>query len=92
MFVFLSLTKCLSYPYTQSLFSDIVGFTEIASRLSAIKVSDMLDRLYNAFDHLSRKHDIFKVETIGKIPIIRIWHLIRLEDFTSQLRLNFTDG
>ena len=35
-----------------------------------MKVSDMLDRLYNAFDHLSRKHDIFKVETIGEIPII----------------------
>lgn len=46
-------------------FSDIVGFTNIASTLSPLKVSDMLDRLYNAFDLLSHKHDIFKVETIG---------------------------
>jgi serine/threonine protein kinase len=46
-------------------FSDIVGFTNIASELSPWKVSDMLDRLYSKFDTLSRKHDVFKVETIG---------------------------
>lgn len=46
-------------------FSDIVGFTKISSSLSAIKVSDMLDRLYSRFDELSTHYDIFKVETIG---------------------------
>lgn len=46
-------------------FSDIVGFTTISSSLPPIKISDMLDRLYNAFDDLSHKHGIFKVETIG---------------------------
>jgi len=46
-------------------FSDIVGFTNISSKLSALQVSDMLDRLYIRFDELSRIHDVFKVETIG---------------------------
>eukprot|EP00555_Chaetoceros_dichaeta_P013092 CAMPEP_0198268664 /NCGR_PEP_ID=MMETSP1447-20131203/38306_1 /TAXON_ID=420782 /ORGANISM="Chaetoceros dichaeta, Strain CCMP1751" /LENGTH=742 /DNA_ID=CAMNT_0043959849 /DNA_START=100 /DNA_END=2328 /DNA_ORIENTATION=- len=46
-------------------FSDIVGFTKISSTLSPIKISEMLDRLYSNFDSLSRKHDVFKVETIG---------------------------
>ena len=46
-------------------FSDIVGFTNISSSLSPLKVSDMLDRLYEKFDALSRKHEVFKVETIG---------------------------
>jgi serine/threonine protein kinase len=46
-------------------FSDIVGFTTIAHDLSPWKISDMLDRLYNKFDSLSRKHQVFKVETIG---------------------------
>jgi serine/threonine protein kinase len=46
-------------------FSDIVGFTEICSMIDASKVSEMLDRLYTAFDALSSEHKIFKVETIG---------------------------
>jgi class 3 adenylate cyclase len=46
-------------------FSDIVGFTDISSSLDPMKISDMLDRLYNSFDTLSHYHDVFKVETIG---------------------------
>lgn len=46
-------------------FSDIVGFTTISSTISPMKIADMLDRLYLAFDYLSDEHDVFKVETIG---------------------------
>jgi len=46
-------------------FSDIVGFTDISAKLDPLKISDMLDRLYNSFDSLSDYHDVFKVETIG---------------------------
>ena len=46
-------------------FSDIVGFTDISSTFSPLQVSQMLDRLYQAFDTISRKHKVFKVETIG---------------------------
>lgn len=46
-------------------FSDIVGFTDISSKLPPIKVQEMLDRLYSVFDDLSHKHDVFKIETIG---------------------------
>jgi serine/threonine protein kinase len=46
-------------------FSDIVGFTDISRKMSAVKVCNMLDRLYLAFDNLANKHDVFKVETIG---------------------------
>jgi class 3 adenylate cyclase len=46
-------------------FSEIVRFTDISRALSGVKVWDMLDRLYVAFDALSNKHEVFKVETIG---------------------------
>mmetsp|Transcript_47159 Transcript_47159/g.87957 ORF Transcript_47159/g.87957 Transcript_47159/m.87957 type:complete len:262 (+) Transcript_47159:443-1228(+) len=46
-------------------FSDIVGFTDISRALQPIEVMEMLDRLYAKFDAIARKHDIFKVETIG---------------------------
>lgn len=48
-------------------FSDIVGFTNISSALPPLKVSDMLDRLYLAFDGLAEKHSVFKIETIGYV-------------------------
>ena len=46
-------------------FSDIVRFTDISRALSPVKVCNMLDRLYLAFDDLANKHEVFKVETIG---------------------------
>jgi len=46
-------------------FSDIVGFTTISQSITPQKVCEMLDRLYQRFDDLSHKHDVFKVETIG---------------------------
>ncbi|CAE8676783.1 unnamed protein product, partial [Polarella glacialis] len=46
-------------------FSDIIGFTEIASSLEPIQISSMLDNLYSGFDLLSRRMNVFKVETIG---------------------------
>ena len=46
-------------------FSDIVRFTDISRALSPVKVCNMLDRLYLAFDALANKHEVFKVETIG---------------------------
>ena len=46
-------------------FSDVVGFTEISSKLEPQKVARLLDRLYRVFDDLSVKYDVFKVETIG---------------------------
>lgn len=47
-------------------FSDIVGFTDLSSKLDPLKVANMLDRLYRKFDELSHTHDLYKVETIGK--------------------------
>lgn len=54
-----------SHEIVTIVFSDIVGFTTISDQFSPLKVSNMLDRLYQAFDKLADEHGIFKVETIG---------------------------
>jgi len=41
-------------------------FTDISRALSPLKVSQMLDRLYLAFDKVAGKNNVFKVETIGE--------------------------
>ncbi|CAF1022903.1 unnamed protein product [Rotaria sordida] len=46
-------------------FSDIVGFTIIASMCSPTETCDMLNRLYSIFDSLLENFDVYKVETIG---------------------------
>jgi guanylate cyclase, other len=51
--------------FLQIFFSDIVGFTSISQTMPPIKVSQMLERLYNRFDKLARAYKVFKVETIG---------------------------
>ena len=65
-------------------FSDICDFTNISGTSSALKISDMLDRLYTIFDGLSKKHQLFKVETIGMFCFCMI-HLF----FSVCLRLFF---
>jgi class 3 adenylate cyclase len=47
------------------LFADLVGFTEIASRLSPAALVDHLNPIFSAFDGLCRKMGIEKIKTIG---------------------------
>lgn len=57
-------SSCLMRPHPLLSSPFLVGFTDISGKLSAMKVQDMLHRLYQRFDVLSHKHDVFKIETI----------------------------
>ena len=46
-------------------FSDIVGFTELSSRLGPDEVSSLLTRLFAKFDALAQLHGVQKVDVIG---------------------------
>ncbi|MDF0553174.1 adenylate/guanylate cyclase domain-containing protein [Kamptonema sp. UHCC 0994] len=47
------------------LFADIVGFTEISSRVSPQELVDLLNQIFSAFDRLSEEYGLEKIKTIG---------------------------
>ncbi|KPJ19146.1 Soluble guanylate cyclase 88E [Papilio machaon] len=47
------------------LFSDVVTFTEICSRITPMEVVSMLNAMYSIFDTLTERNRVYKVETIG---------------------------
>eukprot|EP00240_Pyramimonas_obovata_P000077 CAMPEP_0118924910 /NCGR_PEP_ID=MMETSP1169-20130426/2840_1 /TAXON_ID=36882 /ORGANISM="Pyramimonas obovata, Strain CCMP722" /LENGTH=1153 /DNA_ID=CAMNT_0006866059 /DNA_START=133 /DNA_END=3590 /DNA_ORIENTATION=- len=70
-------------------FSDIVGFTDISKQLEPIQVMKMLDRLYNKFDTVARKHGVFKVETIGD-AYMAVANLVVEQPNHTELIANFS--
>jgi len=47
------------------LFSDIVGFTSLSSRMAPINLVTWLNELFSSFDYLVEKHGLEKIKTIG---------------------------
>lgn len=47
------------------LFSDIVGFTGLAKKMSAVEVVSLLNEIFSAFDDLAEHHGLEKIKTIG---------------------------
>jgi adenylate cyclase len=53
------------YTDVSVLFADLVGFTEIASQVSAIQLVKLLNQIFSAFDRLCDRHNLEKIKTIG---------------------------
>jgi adenylate cyclase len=52
-------------PDVTILFADLVGFTQIASRLPAAELVRLLNGLFSEFDRLAIEHGVEKIKTVG---------------------------
>src|SRR5215208_4953377 len=75
------------------LFADVVGFTQLASRLDAREVVGMLDRLFTTFDELVDRYSVEKIKTIGDcymvaagVPRPRSDHAHALADLALEMK------
>jgi class 3 adenylate cyclase/HAMP domain-containing protein len=52
-------------PEATVLFADIVGFTDLSTRISATELVELLSGLMSDFDRLAQEHGVEKIKTIG---------------------------
>jgi len=53
--------------FASVLFCDVVSFTTLAARIAPEDLVAMLNVIFSTFDALSTVHNVYKVETIGKL-------------------------
>ena len=68
------------------LFSDVVNFTEICSRISPMEVVTMLNSMYSIFDRLTEFNQVYKVGTASKNMYL-VKHICR-----GVIKTNFVRG
>lgn len=60
------------------LFSDVVTFTEICSRISPMEVVSMLNGMYSIFDTLTERNNVYKVKTFANILLGMVKYILKL--------------
>jgi adenylate cyclase len=53
------------YPAVSVVFADLVGFTQLSTRVEPIDLVNLLNDIFSGFDDLVEKHGMEKIKTIG---------------------------
>lgn len=82
-----------SFTDVSVLFADIVGFTELSSRIAAPALVQVLNNIFSAFDHLAEKHGLEKIKTIGDaymvvggLPTPRADHAVAIAEMALDMQ------
>jgi adenylate cyclase len=65
--------------------ADIVNFTPLSEKLSAIEIVYLLDKLFSSFDGLVRKHGLEKIKTIGDAYMVASGVPVRVENHAELM-------
>jgi HAMP domain-containing protein len=74
-----------SFANVTVLFADIVGFTRLASNLSATDLVKLLNELFMKFDNAALEYDIEKIKTIGDCYMAVCGMLNPAQDHTARM-------
>eukprot|EP00934_Nitzschia_sp_Nitz4_P002415 Nitzschia sp. Nitz4//scaffold346_size17405//10631//14100//NITZ4_008831-RA/size17405-augustus-gene-0.10-mRNA-1//1//CDS//3329548653//2410//frame0 len=76
---------------TTVLFADISGFTAWSSAREPSQVFILLENVYGAFDRISHRHNVFKIETVGDcyvavtgLPVPNKKHCVAMAKFARD--------
>ena len=86
-----------SFAEVTVLFADIVGFTEISSRIPPQEVVSLLNQVFSAFDYLAEIHGLEKIKTVGDaymvvggLPSPREDHVEAVLDMALDMRISIS--
>lgn len=74
-----------SFAEVSVLFADIVGFTEISSKVSPPELVKLLNEIFSAFDHLAEEHGLEKIKTIGDAYMVVAGLPVHREDHAAAI-------
>lgn len=63
-------TLAEQFPEASVLFADIVGFTQLSTRIRPTEMVELLNQIFSLFDQLAEKHDLEKIKTIGDAYLV----------------------
>ena len=81
-----------SHDCVSLLFTDMCGFTEVSSTVSAAAMMDFMNEMFNRFDAVAERHGVYKVAMIGDAYFAVCGHEPQQRDTHARQMLAFAEG